>query len=251
MRNTDRKRGLSFDGKTPPGLSLMIYKGCAQLLYTLVDNLEAVRNLAKAKKTQDKKAAEKAARVNGKKNATKAPKTTDKKPAPAKADKKAAPAPAPRPTYSKSHRLVEHEILSKAAGPMNAREISEIMVSAGQISGRTPQATVGRDLCMTPELFGKAARGKYVALAPDNGGKATPQNNRQVIIKGKKAGTLAAYTKKYKGNGNGKAAPVTPAPKAAPKPADKKTGNGKPKAAPKAAPKKTDKKSTKAPSKGA
>lgn len=131
---------------------------------------------------------------------------------------------------------------------MNAREISEIMVGAGQISGRTPQATVGRDLCMTPELFGKAARGKYVALAPDNGGKATPQNNRQVIIKGKAAGTLAAYTKKY----NGKAAPVTPAPKTAPaKPADKKTGNGKPKAAPKAAPKNTDKKSTKAPSKGA
>lgn len=183
------------------------------------------------KQKNTKKAAKKsAAGVPGKKTASKAKNGNGKKPI-----KKAA---APRPSYDRAHKQVAHEILSKAAGPMNAREVSDIMVSQGEISGKTPQATVGRDLCMNPDLFAKVSRGRYVAIENAKGAKEA-----QVILGHKPVGTVKEYTKAYKDNGGkapaptkptGKTQPAAKAKKAAKKKAvkaalkkDKKPGKGK------------------------
>ena len=131
------------------------------------------------KKKSDKKAPKKSAKVSSKKKTTK--KKTVKK---APSSKKGAQVQAKkdqakpkndtkptRPNYDQPHRMAVHDILKESSGPMKAKQISDIMVSNGQISGKTPAATVGRDLCMNPDLFGKVAKGQYVAIKADDGKK--------------------------------------------------------------------------------
>lgn len=177
-------------------------------------------------KTQKKAAKKKAASVNGKKTTKKA----------SNGKVKSAPKTPDRPSYDRPHRLVEHDILAGGNGPMNAMELATLMVDQGQISGRTPQATVGRDLCMNPDLFAKIARGRYVAISKELNGKKFEE--ARVILGHKDVGAVKAYIKAYKDNGgkapipalaprkNGTKAPKTP-PKANGKKAAEKLRKGK------------------------
>lgn len=148
----------------------------------------------KAKKAS-KKAHKKTAKKKGSKVAASKKKTaTNQKGATATASK----AVAPKSKYDKPHRLVEFDILRNSKVPMRAREIGDIMVSEKQISGKTPVATVGRDLCKNPDLFAKVDRGLYVAIEKEDGKTLVIQDG------GATRTPLEAYKKKFKGNGKPK-----------------------------------------------
>jgi len=84
-----------------------------------------------------------------------------------------------RPTYGKKHKDVEYEILKKSSKPMKAKEISDVMVAKGQISGKTPQATVARDLWKYSDMFQPVAKGLYVAVEQkDEGYEAVLENGK-------------------------------------------------------------------------
>lgn len=153
------------------------------------------KKIKKASKKAHKKTTKKTSQKKGGKVAASKKKTATGQEGAAARDSKAA---ASRTKYDKPHRLVEFDILRNSKVPMKARDISDIMVSEKQISGKTPVATVGRDLCMNPELFAKVDRGLYVAIENENG------KTYAVLDGGKIRTPLDIYKKKFKGNGKKK-----------------------------------------------